>query len=88
MKKIILSILMIFSIAYSENARCEYMLQEIEDSTDKLTIYYQINDKEKIDQILKDNFKIATEALDVCEDEKNIYKLESILTIIGVQLGM
>lgn len=88
MKKVILIVSILLTGVLADNARCEALLAEIRANSSKLTTYYNNGDNTKVHQVMQESFRTATQAMFVCDDERNKDDLENILNMLGTQLGI
>ncbi len=84
MKKIFLIAIILATSTIADNARCEGLLAEIRANSNKLTMHYNNGNNARTQQVMRESFKIATQAMFVCEDERNLDSLEDILNKLGV----
>ncbi len=88
MKKIILIMAFLSISLIADNAKCENLLAEIRNNSSQLESAYNSGNNVKVQQVMKKTFRIATQAMFTCEDERNLDDLENILNQIGTQLGI
>ncbi len=88
MKKIILAMVFLAIGVMADNTRCENMLAEIRNNSNRLETAYNAGNNEKVQQVMKETFRIATQAMFICDDERNKDDLETILNKLGTQLGI
>ena len=88
MKKTILMVAILATGAMADNARCEGLLADIRGYSNKMTTYYNNGNRGKVRQVMQESFRTATQAMFVCDDERNKDDLENILNMLGTQLGI
>ncbi len=88
MKKIILVAAILLTGLAADNARCENLLADIRNNSTELSESYREGNSERMQNVMKKTFRTATQAMFVCEDERNKDDLEDILNQLGTVLGM
>ncbi len=88
MKKTIIVMAILATGVIADNARCEGLLTDIRGNSDRLSTYYRSGDNGKVRQVMQNTFRIATQAMFVCDDERNKDDLENILNMLGTELGI
>ncbi len=88
MKKAILIIFLLSTSIMADNARCESLLADIRSNSSTLTNHYNNGNNTGVQQVMRESFRTATQAMFVCDDERNKDDLENILNMLGTQLGI